>query len=257
MSAMQSEHKTLPPEHRTRQSTDIADTEKARAAEKALAFVKDDMTLGLGTGSTAEIFLTRLAEKIKSERLTMRGVATSLRTRKFCEDLEIPLTDFDAVTKIDLCIDGADEFDGEFRLIKGGGGALLREKITAQAADKMIVIADSSKKKDILGDFPLPVEIFAWAKNTALAHINALFDTYRYDKQGTERPTLRLKPDGKPFISDSGNYIIDMPLKKIEQTEKLSRDLHKIAGVAEHGLFLQEADCVIYGSDTLVKTTFY
>ncbi len=231
--------------------------EKKAAAENALKYVKSNMILGIGTGSTAEIFVTALGKKITDHGLNIIGVPTSDSIRDFCLKQGVPIAESVFSDKIDLCIDGADEFNSDFQLIKGGGGALLREKITAQAAKKMIVIADSTKKKQHLGAFPLPVEIFPHCVNSTLDKLTLIYHAYNTVSAEQNSLTVRKSSNGETFITDFGNYIVDIPLKKIIDPEKLAYKLHSIAGVAEHGLFLKEADCILSGSETYIKTSFY
>ena len=214
---------------------------KLRAAEAALAEVRDGMTLGLGTGSTAAHFVRLLGER----RLDVRGVPTSDATAALARECGIELAVPDEATVIDLAVDGADEADPEGSLIKGGGGALLREKIVARAARRFVVIADAAKRVSNLGAFPLPVEIerFAWGL-TVKAVREALGEA------GYEGSELRLRPEGSGFaLTDGGNYVLDCALGRIANAESLDRALTMIPGVVTTGLFVGLAQTIYYGTD--------
>ena len=218
-----------------------ADTFKRAAAERALSFVQPGMKLGLGTGTTAEIFVELLAEKIPSG-LNIIGAATSKRTEEKALALGIPLRDLDELAPLDLDIDGADEADLDLNLIKGGGGALLREKIVAASARRMIVIADSSKLVDRLGVFPLPVEVLSFGHATTAQRIRNAAAALGYEGFA---PRLR---DG--FVTDSGNLIYDCGFGAIRDVRLLAFTLNAIPGVVDHGLFLNLASMlVIAGAD--------
>ena len=225
-----------------------ADDFKRQAAAKALEFVEPGMKLGLGTGSTAKHFVDLLGARVKAG-LKVLCVPTSEATRLQAAALGIPLTTLDEVLERDLAVDGADEFDSELRLIKGGGGALLREKIVAAASDRMIVIADASKRVRTLGAFPLPVEVVRFGAKATLAQIQALAGDVGCE--GEIR--LRLKADGEPFLTDGGNYIYDCAFGRIEEPELLDEALKIAPGVVEHGLFLGLADLAIIGSPAGVE----
>lgn len=219
-----------------------ADLAKVNAAAAALEFVKNDMVLGLGTGSTAAHFVRMLGERVR-QGLRVRGVPTSEATRIQAENVGVPLLDIERVTQLDLVIDGADEIDPQFRLIKGGGGALLREKIVASAGAHMIVIADEAKEVAILGAFPLPVEVVPFGFTLTAARIyKALIETGCSGKE----VALREK-GGKPFITDGGHYILDARAEIIPEPEALAKALESIVGVVEHGLFIGLARTVILG----------
>ena len=217
---------------------------KKRAAEKAASFVEPGMTLGLGTGSTAKFFVEFMGARIK-KGWTLRGVPTSETTRQQAEAAGIEIFTPDETTIIDLAVDGADEADPHLNLIKGGGGALLREKIVASAARQFIVIADKSKRVAALGAFPLPVEIdpFGWALT-----VKRLRDVLA--ACGYQEPRLELRAfEGEPTLSDGDNFIIDCALKRIDDPAGLDRSLIEIPGVVETGLFCGIADLIIYGGD--------
>jgi ribose 5-phosphate isomerase A len=213
-----------------------ADTYKRAAAERALAFVESGMRLGLGTGTTAEIFLELLAEKIQAG-LHITGVPTSQRTEARARELGILLDDIDNLAPLDLAIDGADEADRDLNLIKGGGGALLREKIVASSARRMIVIADSSKLVERLGRFPLPVEVLPFGHATTAKRLRNAAVALGYDN-----PAIRLR---EGFVTDSGNVIYDCPFGAIGDARLLALALAVIPGVVDHGLFLNLASTLI------------
>lgn len=215
---------------------------KRRAAEEALKWVENGMTLGLGTGSTAAHFIDLLAPKIAGG-WRLKGVPTSEQTRRQAERNGVEIIIPDETTIIDLAVDGADEADPKLNLIKGGGGALLREKIVAGAADRFIVIADKSKRVPALGAFPLPVEIepFGWALT-----VSRIRKAWRATEYESAAITLRSGPEGA-YISDGGNLILDCSLGRIEDPMWLNGSLKTIPGVVETGLFLHMADAVIYG----------
>jgi ribose 5-phosphate isomerase A len=221
---------------------------KIAAAAEALTHVKSGMKLGIGTGSTAEEFVRLLAVKV-AEGFEIIGVPTSERTAALCNELGVPLTTLEETPHLDLTIDGADEVDGDLSLIKGGGGALLREKIVAAASDAMIVIADESKVVDTLGRFPLPVEVnrFGLAA-TKIAIEKAITDL------GLEAPlNLRMK-DGEIFVTDGGHYILDASFGRIPDTKALSDALFAIPGVVEHGLFIGLARAAVIAGTSGIRT---
>lgn len=218
---------------------------KQRAAERALGFLEDGMLVGLGTGSTAARFVDLLGNRVK-EGFSVTCVATSEATRLQAERLGIAMTTLDDVPFLDLTVDGADELDSDLRLIKGGGGALLREKIVAMASERMIVIADASKRVDTLGKFPLPIE----AVRFGLTATRTLIGAVATDAGCTGDIKLRLAADGKPFLTDSGNVIFDCSFGRIDNPEALDQALKRVPGVVENGLFLGIADtAVIAGPD--------
>ncbi len=221
---------------------------KRLAAEKAIEFVEDGMRIGLGTGSTAEQFVELLAERV-DEGLKIVGVPTSEATRAQAERLGIPLTTLDDEPFLDLTVDGADEVDDQLRLIKGGGGALLREKIVATSSERMIVIADESKSVATLGTFPLPLEIvqFGWHATRDMVEMMAA------DASCHGEISRRMKPDGTPFITDNGNYILDCEFGSIPEPEALDDALKLIPGVVENGMFIGIADVAIFASEEGVR----
>jgi ribose 5-phosphate isomerase A len=221
-----------------------ADEFKKKAARAALTHVQDGMRLGIGSGSTAEAFIALLAERV-ADGLRIEGVPTSDRTARLCEELGIVLVTLDDHPRLDLTVDGADEIGPELALIKGGGGALLREKIVAAASDRMIVIADSSKHVAMLGRFPLPIEINIFGMG---ATVRAISDAAA--ALGLEG-LIRLREDKKgPFVTDGGHYVVDASFGRIPDPRALSNALHGIPGVVEHGLFIGLADQAILAGET-------
>lgn len=224
--------------------TEGAAKAKYLAAAKALEFVKPGMKLGLGTGSTAAYFVELLGEKV-AEGLEVLCVPTSSATKAQAEALGIPLTTLGEIRWLDLVVDGADEFDRRMNLIKGGGGALLQEKLVATAADKMIVISDNSKRVATLGAFPLPVEVvrFGWevTENKILEIISRAF-------VGGVGISRRMAGD-EPFVTDEGNYILDLHLKKIDEPPILAEQLKHVVGVVETGFFIDIAKVIIVGKE--------
>jgi ribose 5-phosphate isomerase A len=219
------------------------DEAKRMAAQRALEFVEDGMLLGLGSGTTSAIFIQELGERVK-KGLRVRGIATSIASQQLAESLSIPITNFEESPELDLAIDGADEVGPGLALIKGGGGALLREKIVASAARKFIVIADSSKLVPHLGRFPLPVEVIKMALPIVTRKLEAF----------GLKPKLRHRPDGSTYITDEGNYILDCACGKILNTAKTAAEIRLIAGVVEHGLFLRMASlALIAGENGVTK----
>ncbi len=218
---------------------------KLQAAQRALDFVEDGMKLGLGTGSTAAAFIELLGARVASG-LAVICVPTSEDTRAHAGRLGIPLTTLDDHPRLDLTIDGADEIDDELRLIKGGGGALLREKIVASASSRMLVIADRSKQVTTLGRFPLPVEVVRFGMASTIMHITAQAE----DVGCIGEIRLRTLSNGNPYLTDTGNVILDCAFGRIDEPELLADALEVIPGVVEHGLFLGLADAaVVAGPD--------
>jgi ribose 5-phosphate isomerase A len=212
------------------------DEEKKVAARASLVFVRDGNIVGLGSGSTAEHAVRFLGESVHAG-LKIRGIPTSQRTRELAESVGIPLTTLEEFPEIDVTIDGADEIDPELQLIKGGGGALLREKIVASASKRMVVIADSSKRVQILGRFPLPVEVIALAEPLLSKKIAALGASVK----------LRQYAYGNPFVTDEGHHILDCQFGEISDPPALARQLDSMTGVVEHGLFVDMATIALIG----------
>jgi len=213
----------------------LQDREKRLAAATAVREVQSGMRVGLGSGSTALWAVRLLGERV-AQGLEIVGVPTSRETEQAAREAGIPLDTLDERPRLDLTIDGTDETDGCLRLIKGGGGALLREKIVASASSRMIVVADASKVVERLGAFPLPVEVIPFALGVVRARIRKL---------GAE-PVVRRAKDGEgPFTTDEGNRILDCPFGAIPDPERLDAALSSIPGVVEHGLFLGLATEVI------------
>ena len=221
---------------------------KIEAARVALEHVADGMRLGIGTGSTAEEFVRLLAQKVAAG-MNIIGVPTSERTAALCRELGVPLSTLDDTPELDLTIDGADEIGPELALVKGSGGALLREKIVASASAAMVVIADETKMVETLGRFPLPIEVNPFglkATELAIARVAGSL--------GLEGPlTLRMTQDA-PFVTDGGHFILDASFGRIPDPRALSNGLHAIPGVVEHGLFLGLAKTAIVAGADGVKT---
>lgn len=219
------------------------DTAKFVAARRAVDFVEDGMRLGLGTGSTAAWMVRCLAERQRAEGLRLTCVPTSTRTAELARDLGLTVVTLDEAKWLDLTIDGADEFDGELNLIKGGGAALLQEKIVATASDRMVVIADPAKEVAQLGAFPLPVEVIPFGWQTTQVQIEELLAGM--DVLARE-VTLR-RSGGVPLMTDEKNHILDLHLKRIGNPRQLGLVLNQIAGVVENGLFIDICDAVVIG----------
>lgn len=219
------------------------DRAKFAAARRAVDMVEDGMKLGLGTGSTAAWMIRCLAERVRDEGLRVTCVPTSTRTAQLARELGLTVVGFDEAGWLDLTIDGTDEFDADLNLIKGGGGALLMEKIVATASDRMVVITDATKEVKTLGAFPLPLEVvpFGWQATRLL--VEELLGAM--DVMGTSA-TLRMNGTF-PFISDEGNHILDLALGRIGNPRQLSLALNQVPGVVENGLFIDICDAVIVG----------
>jgi ribose 5-phosphate isomerase A len=213
---------------------------KQRAALRALDLVKDGMRLGLGTGSTAAHFVAALGARV-ADGLNVLCVPTSEVTRTQAASLKIPLATLEEIPQLDLTVDGADEIDDQLRLIKGGGGALLHEKIVATASSRMVVIADESKAVERLGRFPLPVEVVPFGLRATQALVKAMASEAGCDGEVVLRQTA---PD-TPFVTDEGNFILDCHLAAIGEPEVLHFALKRLPGVVEVGLFLGIADAAI------------
>ena len=219
------------------------DKAKFVAAKRATDFVEDGMRVGLGTGSTAAWLVRCLGEMVRDDGLKIRGVPTSSRTADLAREVGIPVISLDEAKWLDLTIDGADEFDGELNLIKGGGGALLQEKIVATASDQMVVIADAAKEVETLGAFPLPCEVipFGWQTTKALIEETLI----GLDVLGRD-VTLRMN-GATPFITDEGNHILDLHLGRIGNPRQLAMVINQMPGVVENGLFIDICDAVVIG----------
>ena len=216
--------------------------EKELAGRAAAKLVKDGDVVGLGTGSTAYFAIMELGERVKAG-LKIFGIPTSTQTGDLARTIGIPLTTLDEHPEIDITIDGADEVDPQLRLIKGGGGALTREKVIASASRKMVVVADAAKMVAVLGKFPLPVEVIAFARTVVERKITAL---------GGE-PKLRTKKDGSTFLTDNGNPILDCHFGKITDPPGLAAELSGMPGIVEHGLFIGLAKMVLVGRGDRVE----
>jgi ribose 5-phosphate isomerase A len=225
-----------------------ADSMKREAAQRALQFVEDGMIVGLGTGSTAAQFIDLLGERVR-DGLNITGVVTSAATERQARAAGITLTTLDEEPEIDLTVDGADEIDQNLRLIKGGGGALLREKIVASASEMVVIIADQSKLVERLGAFPLPVEVVPFGYKVSLAMIEDIAD--ELGLEGTVRQ--RLGEDGKPFVSDGGNFILDCAFGALDDPEALAELLPFTPGVVDHGLFIGLADQAVIAGENGIR----
>ncbi len=211
--------------------------EKLNAGERAVDFIEDGMLLGLGTGSTVYYTIKKIGELVK-EGMKLKAVSTSTATSQLAASLGIEILPFNEISRTDLTIDGADEVDPHLNGIKGGGGALLYEKLVAEASDKIIWVVDSTKQVKKLGKFPLPVEVVQFS----VSHLMRIFENRNYN------PVLRLKDD-KPYITDAGNYIIDLHLNAIDSPAELNTAIKLLTGVVETGLFINMADKVIIGKE--------
>ena len=211
------------------------DQEKEAAARASLQFVKDGQVVGLGTGSTAAYFIKLLGEKVK-DGMRVRGIPTSDRSRELAESLGIPLTTLDECQEIAVTVDGADEVDPQLRLIKGGGGAMLREKIVASATKQLVIVADATKQVPVLGKFPLPVEVIQFAQALVAKRIAAL----------GAQVSLRKNADGTPYVTDERNHILDCRFGQIRDADRLAQQLSEMPGIVEHGLFIGMASVVLF-----------
>ncbi len=219
-------------------ATPDRDQQKREAAARALQLVKPGMKLGLGSGTTARRFVDLVGGRVKAG-LEIRCVATSEATEAQAKALGIPLGTLDDIPELDLTVDGADEVDPKLNLIKGGGGALLREKIVASASRRMVVIADSTKLVPRLGAFPLPIEVVPFGLAATRRHIERAFA-----ELGLAGP-IRLRGEPTPFVTDGGHYILDCSLRAIPDPKALSEILSPIPGIVEHGLFVGLARAAI------------
>ena len=226
-------------------TVDLSPIDKAKfvCAKHAAGLVESGMRVGLGTGSTAAWLVKCLGEMVRDEGLRIQGVPTSTRTAELARNVGIDVISLDEAKWLDLTIDGADEFDGELNLIKGGGGALLQERIVATASDRMVVIADVGKEVETLGAFPLPIEVipFGWQTTQALVEETLV----SMDVLGRSS-ALRMNGD-TPYITDEGNHILDLHLKRIGNARQLALVLNQMPGVVENGLFVDICDTVVIG----------
>lgn len=225
--------------------SELSPIDKAKfvAAKQASLYVENGMKVGLGTGSTAAWLVKCLGERVEKEGLKFKGVPTSSRTAQLAREVGIEVISLDEARWLDLTIDGADEYDGNLNLIKGGGGALLQEKIVATASDQMVVIADASKSVETLGSFPLPIEVipFGWQTTKTLVEETLI----GMDVMGR---TVSLRMNGEaPYYTDEGNQILDLHLNRIGNARQLSLVLNQIPGVVENGLFIDICDVVVIG----------
>ena len=228
----------------------LSDRSKYACALRASALVENGMKVGLGTGSTAYWLVYHLAERVRSEGLEFVGVPTSNKTREQAQAEGLKLISMDDAGRLDITIDGADEFDQSMNLIKGGGGAHLQEKIVAFGSDRMVVIADETKKVNKLGKFPLPVEVLEFGSASSQKQIEELLIAQNYRDFTVQ---MRMEKN-KPFITDEGNYIFDLNLGEIQNPRKLCVDLNIIPGVVENGLFIDVCKAVVIGySDGTAK----
>lgn len=209
---------------------------KQRAGFRAAEFVREGMRVGLGTGTTAEWLVARLGERVRDEGLRVRCVPTSRRTEEQARSLGIPLVTLGEAGELDIAIDGADEIGPGLALTKGGGGALLREKLVASAASRFVVIADRSKLVEVLGRFRLPVEVVRFGWELTARRVSGVL--------GVE-PLLRRDARGEAFVSDNGNFILDCPCGVIHDPARTERELKSLTGVVESGLFVGMADTAV------------
>ncbi len=209
---------------------------KQLAAEKAVSFLEDGMTIGLGTGSTAYWAIEKIGKKVNEEGWKIKAIATSVRSEEQARGLGIPILDFSTIKFIDVTIDGADEVDAKLQLIKGGGGALLREKIVATNSKQMIVVADESKWVRTLGKFPLPVEVVHFGWERTFEKLQSLGCEAKRRMNGTG-----------PYLTDNGNYIVDCSFFEIQDAPALHEAVNSITGVVDNGLFIHIAGKLVLG----------
>ena len=217
---------------------------KQRAGYRAAELVEDGMRVGLGTGTTARWLVERLAERVRAEGLRVRCVPTSQQTEDHARRAGLTLVTLGEASRLDLAIDGADEIGPGLALIKGGGGALLREKLVATAARRFVVIADCSKRVEVLGRFPLPVEVVQFGWELTARRVSGV--------TGVE-PALRRAPSGDPFVTDNGNFIVDCRCGAIHDPAQLERELKSLTGVVESGLFVRLAHSAIVATEADVE----
>jgi ribose 5-phosphate isomerase A len=209
---------------------------KQLAGETAVNFLESGMTIGLGTGTTAYWAIEKIGEKVNRDGWKVKAIATSVSSEDLARSLKIPIVDFSSVKSIDVTIDGADEVDGHLQLIKGGGGALLREKIVATNSRQMIVVADESKQVKTLGRFPLPVEVVHFGWERTFDKLQLLGCEAKRRMKGTE-----------PYLTDNGNYIVDCAFGEITDASGLSELINAITGVVDNGLFIHIATKLVLG----------
>jgi len=216
--------------------------EKSLVGRRAVEEVRDGMLVGLGSGSTAAEFVRALGERIR-QGLKIEGVPTSTATETLARSVGIPLRPFESISRVDLTVDGVDEIDSQLRAIKGGGGALLREKVVAAASDRMIAIADSSKLVTNIGRFPLPVEVLPFAA----AYVERELQKFGVPLQ------QRTKPDGSPYLTDQGAYIFDISFSRIADPHHVATTISSLPGILEQGLFLNEIDELLLATNNQIQ----
>jgi ribose 5-phosphate isomerase A len=215
---------------------------KLRAAQRALELVEPGMTLGLGSGSTATLWIKLLGERVRDRGLDIRAIASSEDSERLGRSYGIPFVTFEECRSLDLTVDGADEIAPKLALLKGGGGKLLREKIVASASKRFVIVADESKQVEKLGRFPLPVELIPMAAPLVSDSLRELGFT----------PTIRVNRDGTRYVTDEGNLILDCSGLLIENPEQIAAKIDSIIGVVEHGLFLNMADLALIAGEQQV-----
>ncbi len=219
---------------------------KLHAAERALQLVESGMAVGLGSGSTATLWIKLLGERVREGRLKIRAIASSADSERLGRTYGIPFVSFEECRTLDLTVDGADEIAPDLALIKGGGGKLLREKIVASASKRFVIVADASKQVEKLGRFPLPVEVIPMAVPLVMDPLRELGFT----------PTLRVNRDGSRYVTDEGNLILDCSGLFLENPDAIAAKLDSMVGVVEHGLFLGMADlALIAGEEQVIERT--
>jgi ribose 5-phosphate isomerase A len=218
------------------------ETEKEAAARASLEYVQDGQIVGLGSGSTASIAIRLLAERVR-DGLKILGIPTSIASQDLAAQLGIPLTSFEEFQQVDVTIDGADEFDPGLNLIKGGGGAMLREKIVASASKQLVIVTDASKQARMLGTFPVPVEVIGFAEPLVAKKISEL----------GAKVVRRLDSSGKPYTTDEGHHILDCHFGQIPDPAGLNGKLCDVPGVVEHGLFVGMASVVLMANSGAVE----
>jgi ribose 5-phosphate isomerase A len=220
---------------------------KLEAARRALDLVKPGMSVGLGSGSTASIWIRLVGEQVRDHGLNIRAIASSQASEALGRSYGIPLVTFEQSARLDLTVDGADEIAPSLALIKGGGGKLLREKIVASASRRFVIIADESKIVEVLGAAPLPVEVIPMAVPLVRRALRDL---------GFAKAEVRRNHDGSNYITDQGNLLLDCSGMRIEDPNKIAEELDRIVGVVEHGLFLEMADLALIATrDQVIERT--